>query len=235
MPNDAKTNERLTKTVRLNNLTASIQNPLVNTVYYRDTEADKVLRETLRIDSNDSSIQIVQKLLIFYLGCDKLSTEIEEHLIVSKAIEEKNTERIIVEVKLKDAIRYYKDKQGKMQQTGYRDFRIPNLSLDYVNSNPQFFPDMYLKIGSQKIIYTLTDGHQIKINAFDLAEGHRLVNYILQGIEPSKKFGASERHSYVGKPPDDSGKSPLYGQTVRCYKVVYVDAITGKSTGAKLY
>jgi hypothetical protein len=85
------------------------------------------------------------------------------------------------------------------------------------------------------VIYTMTDGHQLKLRTIDLNEGHRLMNYLLKAVDPKKKYGSSEEHSYVGRSPKDSGKSPLYGETLRCYKVVYVDALTGKSTGAKLY
>lgn len=228
-------NERLTRTVRLNNLSASIHNPLVEQVYYRDTEADKILRETLRIEKYDSSVSILHKLLVFYLSCDKLSTQVEEHLIVSKAIEEKSSERILVSVKLKCGKRYYTDKNGVIKKTGYRDFDIPNLDLEYVNQNPYFFPDLKLRVGSQLMLYTLTDGHQIKINAYSTEEGHRVINYILQGVDKSKQYGTSEQHSYEGKRPKDGGKSPLHGEIVTCYRVVYLDASTGKSTGAKLY
>jgi hypothetical protein len=229
------TNERLTETIRLNNLTKHIINPLVAQVYYRDDDNDKTLRETLTIKSQDSTVSMVQKMLLFFLGCNKLSQDVEEHLLVNKAIEEKSEDRIIVEIKVRSNKRYYEDQHGKVRATGYLKFRIPNIDLNYLSKNERFFSELYIVSGTQSVIYTLTDGHQLKLRTIDLTEGHRLMNYLLKAVDPSKKYGKSEEHSYIGRSPKDSGKSPLYGETLRCYKVVYVDALTGKSTGAKLY
>jgi hypothetical protein len=229
------TNERLTETTRLNNLTKHIINPLVAQVYYRDDEADRTLRETLTIKSQDSTVSMVQKMLLFFMGCNKLSQDIEEHLLVNKAIEEKSADRIIVEVKLKCDKRFYQDANGKIKTTGYTHIRIPNVDLNYVSKDERFFSELSIVSGNQSVIYTLTDGHQLKLRTIDLTEGHRLMNYLLKAVDPTKTYGKSEEHSYIGRSPKDSGKSPLYGETLRCYKVVYVDALTGKSTGAKLY
>lgn len=229
------TNERLTETVRLNNLTKHIINPLVAQVYYRDDENDKTLRETLTIKSQDSTVSMVQKMLLFFMGCNKLSPDVEEHLLVNQAIEEKSRDRVIVEIKVRCDKRFYQDKDGKIKTTGYMKFRIPNIDLNYVSKNEQFFRELYIVSGNQSILYTLTDGHQLKLRTIDVNEGHRLMNYLLKAVDPSKKYGSSEDHSYIGRSPKDSGKSPVYGETLRCYKAVYVDAITGKSTGAKLY
>jgi hypothetical protein len=223
------TNERLTETTRLNNLTKHIINPLVAQVYYRDDETDKTIK------SQDSTVSMVQKMLLFFLGCNKLSQDVEEHLIVNKAIESKSQDRVIVEVKLKCDKRFYQDTNGKVKTTGYTHIRIPNIDLNYVTNHSTFFSELHIASGNQSVIYTLTDGHQLKLRTIDVTEGHRLMNYLLKAVDPSKKYGKSEEHSYIGRAPKDSGKSPMYGETLRCYKVVYVDALTGKSTGAKLY
>jgi hypothetical protein len=229
------TNEKLTETIRLNNLTKQIINPLIEQVYYKDDDGNKVLRETLTIKTQDSTVAIVQKMLLFFMGCNKLSQDVEEHLLVNKAIEEKSQDRVIVEVKLRANKRFYTDKKGKVRATGYLKFRIPNIDLDYINKNVHFFSELSIVSGNQSVIYTLTDGHQLKLRTIDLNEGHRLMNYLLKAVDPSKQYGKSEEHSYIGRSPKDSGTSPLYGEELRCYKVVYVDAVTGKSTGAKLY
>lgn len=229
------TNERLTETIRLNNLTKHIINPLISQVYYRDDDNDRTLRETLTIKSQDSTVSIVQKMILFFMGCNKLSQDTEEHLLVNAAIEEKSKDRVIVEIKVKCDKRFYEDKDGRVKTTGYMKFRIPNIDLDYVSNHKDFFSDLHITYGNQTILYTLTDGHQLKLRTIDIESGHRLMNYLLKAVDPSKKYGKSEEHSYIGRSPKDSGKSPLYGETLRCYKVVYVDALTGKSTGAKLY
>jgi hypothetical protein len=228
-------NDKLTETTRLNNLTKQIINPLVEQVYYKDDEANKLLRETLVIKSNDSSVAIVQKMLLFFMGCNKLSQDVEEHLIISKAMEEKSQSRVIVEVRINCSKRFYQDATGRIKTTGFLRFRIPNLDLNYIEQHPHFFSDLHIVSGNQSLIYTLTDGHQLKLKTIDVDEGHRLMNYLLKAVDPSKKYGKSEDHSYIGRAPKDSGKSPLHGETLRCYKVVYVDALTGKPTGAKLY
>ncbi len=233
MPEES--NDRLTKTVRLNNLAAQIMNPLVNQVYYRGTEADNVLRDTLLIEKGDSAVAIGNKLLIFFLGCNKLSTEVEERVIVSKAIEAKSLERAIVEVKLKCGKRYYRDENGVSRQTGYAHFRIPNLSLDYIGKNPNYFSELTYRKGSQKAIYTLTDGSQLKVFAWDKEEADRHIDYLLKAVEPDKKYGSSAKHSSYTDIPLDIEKSPTHGETFTCYKAVFIDPITGKKVGSKLY
>jgi hypothetical protein len=229
------TNEKLTETIRLNNLTKQIINPLIEQVYYKDDDANKTLRDTLTIKSQDSTVAIVQKMLLFFMGCNKLSQDVEEHLLVNKAIEQKSEDRVIVEIKVRSDKRFYQDHKGKVRATGYLKFRIPNIDLNYVSKNKHFFRELQIVSGKQSVIYTLTDGHQLKLRTIDLNEGHRLMNYLLKAVDPSKTYGKSEEHSYIGAAPKDSGTSPLYGETLHCYKVVYVDALTGKSNGAKLY
>jgi hypothetical protein len=165
----------------------------------------------------------------------KLSQDVEEHLLVNHAIEEKSRDRVIVEIKVRCDKRFYEDKDGKIKTTGYMKFRIPNIDLNYVSKHERFFSELSMVYGNQSVLYTLTDGHQLKIRTIDVNEGHRLMNYLLKAVDPNKKYGSSEEHSYIGRSPKDSGKSPLYGEKLQCYKVVYVDAVTGKSTGAKLY
>lgn len=229
------TNAKLTETIRLNNLTKQIINPLIQQVYYKDDDANKVLRETLTISSTDSTVSIVQKMLVFFMGCNKLSQDVEEHLLVNKAIEQKSQDRVIVEVKIRSDKRFYTDKDGKVRATGYLKFRIPNIDLDYISKNADFFRELYIVSGKQSLIYTLTDGHQLKLKTIDIKEGHRLMNYLLKAVDRTKLYGKSEEHSYIAAAPRDSGTSPLYGETLRCYKVVYVDALTGKCNGSKLY
>ena len=212
-----------------------IQNPLVQQVYSRDDEVNHLLRETLTIELNDSTVTIVQKLLVFYLACDKLSTTVEEYLLVNNPTVEKSPDRIRISIKFKCDKRFYQDETGRIIKTGYRQFEVPNLSLDYVNKNPDYFPSLAWKIGSQKIIYTMKDGHQIKFHGYNVDLSHKLMNAILKAVEPSLKLGTSEEHSYLGNPPKDIKKSPLHGETVKCYKVTFVDVVTGKSTGSKLY
>lgn len=221
-------NERLTNLTRLNNLSAKIHNKIIKDVYPEDSEGAGILRETLSIDPTDSSLMIIQKMLTFYLGCDKLSNEVEERVLVNKTIQDKNPERIIVEIKVKAAKRY---KDGK--QTGYSKFRIPNVNLEFLDKNPKYFESMSFLLGTHYALYTLKDGHQLKIPAQTMDEAHKICNYALQAVKPAMRYGTSEEHSKPSYPPKDAPKSPLDGEAVKVYKVLIVDPNTGKAIQAQ--
>jgi hypothetical protein len=221
-------NQRLNDLTRLNNLSMKIHNKVILDAYPESTEAATILKETLSITANDSSIAIIQKMLTFYLGCDKLSPEFDERVLVNKAVADKASDRIIVEIRVRANKRY---KNGK--QTGYRDWRIPNISLKYLEDNPKYFAEMTYKHGTTSALYVLKDGHQLKIMADSLTEAHRITNYVLRAIEPALIYGDSESHSKPVIPPKDAAKSPIDGEPMKVYKVVAVDPNTGKPIGAQ--
>ena len=124
-------NERLTKTVALHTLAATVHNPEINAVWYKGDADDELIRQTLLISRDDSSVAINVKLLLF----DRLRNtrfESTERLIISKAIEGKSLDRWDCEVRMSAETKGYLDEDGVYKNCGYNPFKVSNLDIAYL-------------------------------------------------------------------------------------------------------
>ena len=180
----------------------------VEAVYYRNTEDNIQARRALLITDKDTQISIANKQLLFFFSLQKFTQQTEERISFAKGTAQKDPNMIRVKIQLSPKLLYGEDGQP----LGKRYISVPNIDESKLGELRNFT----FKHGSITRLYCFADRTQIKVCAFDEAEGDRAINAALKLVLSDKKLGTSEEHSFTGKPPKDTKTPLLMGVTSVC-------------------
>jgi hypothetical protein len=202
-------NNNLTDTQALLNLAAHITNVEIAEAYQGKSTTAADLKRILSIDTSKDTVQsALLKMMTFYFGANRVPaepTQTEGSRIYGRAVN-----IIQGEVRIKP-----ERKRVNGSPTGYYQINIPH-----------FDPNKWQELrgyshawGRQILIYTFESKRQIKVNAFNEKEGHRMINHLLKAVDSKYLCGKSEKHSYKGDLAADRESPRLTGMKGRANRV----------------
>jgi hypothetical protein len=217
--NEDKTIDNLEALKLLTNFAKLTFNDHIYSVYSGKSEANQKAKAALLIKDNDSMPIITNKVLLFFLALQKLETSVQEHYRVSTNFKEKDPEMIRGTIKLNPALKY----NAKGNSVGTRQIEIPHLDESRIHELRGF----QFKHGKTIVLYTFTSGKQIKLNAYDEAEGKKALATLIKLVDPKWLAGSVEDHAYIGKKGKDVPNGDLFGIVSKA-TAIHVSDLHGK-------
>lgn len=194
-------NNNLTDLQSLLNLAAQAVNIEIAEAYQGKNVAAAELRRILTLDPKKETAQsALLKMMTFYFGCDRVPTE--QPTGEGSRIYGRATNIIIGEVRIKPP-----KKRVNGSPPGYYQIRVPHFLPDKWETLREYAHSW----GGTTLLYTFKSKRQIKVNAASEKDGHRMINHLLQAVDPAFKMGTSEEHSYMGCLAKDKEPPKLTG------------------------
>jgi hypothetical protein len=198
------TNQLLSEQQGLMNFAIKFHNAKVVEAYvHRKDDETKKLVELMLITEKDSLITALFRMNNFYNVADRTSREYIDY--PGQSIVKREPIGIVGEVRLGSAKKYV---NGKAVGT-YR-ITIPHFKEELVES----IRDYHQEFGNVRMLYVFADKKQLKVNVSSQKEGFRVLNHLLQAVDPKKKMGTAEAHAYEGNMPPDAEPHKLTGLTL---------------------
>jgi hypothetical protein len=203
-------NDRLTKLKSRVAVEAKLFNAKVSEAYgHRQDPTGKTLLSALVIDENDSTLDRVEKMMIFFLVCERLPLTATGLITEGSGIG-RSIDVTTAQVRIKSP-KKYADKKA----IGYYYVRVPH-AVETAWETLRGYRQTYGKITA---LYVFADKRQIKINVKDEKEGHRCINHLLKVVDPKRLIGTSEKHTHFSHPPPDKKPPRIDGLTAEANQI----------------
>lgn len=180
----------------------------VEAVYYKNSDTHLEAKRALLITDKDTQISIANKQLLFFFSLQKFAQETEERVNIAKGMGEKDPNQVKLRVRVNPSRMYKPDGT----RYGYRYLRVPHIDESKLGN----LRDFTFKHGMVIRLYVFADKKQIKLFAYDEAEGDRAINQLLKLVKDEWIIGTSEQHSYTGRMGKDVEDLDLTGITSKC-------------------